>query len=88
MPIVLKSGSLRLLVLSGPVQVCNGIALKEQTDRLMAKMYTERKQNDEMCVPIRVASKILCTNGVVLMADVFHTYLRYADKWLWQAYTT
>jgi len=54
----------------------------------MAKMYTERKQNDEMCVPIRVASKILCTNGVVLMADVFHTYLRYADKWLWQAYTT
>jgi len=27
MPIVLKSGSLKLLELSGPVQACNGIAL-------------------------------------------------------------
>ena len=27
MPIVLKSGSLKLLEPSGPVQVCNGIAL-------------------------------------------------------------
>jgi len=26
MPIVLKSGSLKLLELSGPVQTCNGIA--------------------------------------------------------------
>ena len=32
-------------------------------------------------LPIRGASKILRTNGVVLMAVVFRTYLRYADKW-------
>jgi len=36
-------------------------------------IYRERKQNAEICVPIHGASKMLRTNGVLLMAVVFHT---------------
>jgi len=63
MPIVLKSGSLNLLELSGPVQACNGIALPlplciRKTGRLLG--YTVATQNAEsVCYLLVAAIKIL-----------------------------